>query len=546
MSDLVYVSGHKNPDSDSVCAAISYSYLLNKTGKYHAVPVRLGNVNRETEFILKSFHAQIPMLLKSVKQKVEDLDYDKVTVFSKDLTLKTAWSLMKAKGLKSAPVLDDHGKLLGLLSSTNILEGYMGEWDSDALKKAHTPVENVVDTLEAKALFLSKDLKYVNGTVHIVSMTTDGSRDYIKENDIAILGGDRKHAIRYLADTHVGMIILTGHFDIDDEDLAYCKDKNVSVISTPYNTFVASQQIVQAIPVEFAMQKGNLTVFTTDDTVESLKEVMSNTRYRSYPVVDMSGNVLGTISRFALIKGEKKKIIQVDHNERGQAVDGIEEAEILQVIDHHRIADFQTVGPVYYRAEPLGCTCTIIKKMFDEQEVEIPPEIAGIMLGAILSDTLIFKSPTCTPFDKKTAYRLAEIAGVDPVEFGMEMFKAGTSLVGKSVEEIFNQDYKSFNIGDCKIGVAQVNTMDIEGFAPYKAEMLAYMEKVCEDNNYDFDVLLLTDVINANSEVFVAGGKPHFVEKAFNVTLDDHEATLPGVISRKKQVVPALTEAING
>ena len=194
MSDLVYVSGHKNPDSDSVCAAISYSYLLNKTGKYHAVPVRLGNVNRETEFILKSFHAQIPMLLKSVKQKVEDLDYDKVTVFSKDLTLKTAWSLMKAKGLKSAPVLDDHGKLLGLLSSTNILEGYMGEWDSDALKKAHTPVENVVDTLEAKALFLSKDLKYVNGTVHIVSMTTDGSRDYIKENDIAILGGDRKHA----------------------------------------------------------------------------------------------------------------------------------------------------------------------------------------------------------------------------------------------------------------------------------------------------------------------------------------------------------------
>ena len=273
---------------------------------------------------------------------------------------------------------------------------------------------------------------------------------------------------------------------------------------------------------------------------------MSNTRYRSYPVVDMSGNVLGTISRFALIKGEKKKIIQVDHNERGQAVDGIEEAEILQVIDHHRIADFQTVGPVYYRAEPLGCTCTIIKKMFDEQEVEIPPEIAGIMLGAILSDTLIFKSPTCTPFDKKTAYRLAEIAGVDPVEFGMEMFKAGTSLVGKSVEEIFNQDYKSFNIGDCKIGVAQVNTMDIEGFAPYKAEMLAYMEKVCEDNNYDFDVLLLTDVINANSEVFVAGGKPHFVEKAFNVTLDDHEATLPGVISRKKQVVPALTEAING
>lgn len=545
MSDIVFVSGHKNPDSDSVCSAISYSYLLNKTGKYHAVPVRLGTVNRETEYILKTFHQKVPQLLKSVKQKVEDLDYDKVTVFSKELTLKTAWSLMNAQGLKSAPVLDDHGKLLGLLSSTNILEGYMGNWDSLSLKKAQTPIENVVDTLEAKVLYLSKDLRKVNGAIHIVSMTTKGSEGYIKPNDVAILGGDRQHAIRYLADIGVGLLILTGAFEIDPADLEYCKERNVSVIATPFNTFVTSQQIIQALPVEYAMQKGGITTFNTDDTVEYLKEVMSNTRFRSYPVVDMNGDVVGTVSRFALIKGERKKIIQVDHNERGQAVDGIEEAEILQVIDHHRIADFQTVGPVYYRAEPLGCTCTIVTEMYDEQGVEIPPEMAGLMLGAILSDTLIFKSPTCTKKDKETAYRLAEIAGVDPVKFGMDMFKAGTSLVGKSVEEIFNQDYKSFNIGDFKIGVAQVNTMDIEGFAPYKTDMLNYMEQVCEENHYDFDVLLLTDVINANSEVFVAGGKPQYVEQAFNVKLVDQEANLPGVISRKKQVVPALTDAIN-
>lgn len=545
MSDIVYVSGHKNPDSDSICAAISYAYLLNKTGQYHAVPVRLGDVNRESEYILKRFNAKSPQLLKSVKQKVEDLDYDKVTVFSKDLTLKTAWSLMKAQNLKSAPVLDDYGKLLGLLSSTNILEGYMGEWDSDTLKKAHTPIENVVDTLQGQVLYLADDLKYINGTIHIVSMTTNGSKDYIKKDDIAILGGDRKHAIRYLADIQVGLIILTGRFDIDQEDLDYCKAKNVSVMTTPFNTFVASQQIVQSLPVEYAMQKGGLTVFTTDDTVEYLKEVMSNTRYRSYPVVDMNNNVVGTISRFALIRGEKKKIIQVDHNERGQAVDGIEEAEILQVIDHHRIADFQTVGPVYYRAEPLGCTCTIITKMYDEQGVDIPPNIAGLMLGAIISDTLLFKSPTCTPVDKNTAYRLAKIAGVDPVDFGMEMFKAGTSLDGKSVEEIYNSDYKTFNIGDCKVGIAQVNTMDIEGFGKYKKDMLDYMNKLCEDGHFDFNVLLLTDVINANSEVFVGGNQPHYVEEAFNVKLDDREANLPGIISRKKQVVPAITEAIN-
>jgi manganese-dependent inorganic pyrophosphatase len=544
MSDLVYVSGHKNPDTDSVCAAISYSYLLNKTKKYNAVPVRLGEISRETEYILKRFNKDIPMLLKSVKQKVEDLDYDKVTVFSKELTLKTAWSLMKATNLKSAPVMDDQGKLLGLLSSTNIIQGYMDDWDSDILKKAHTPIENVVDTLAAKALYLNENLRRIQGTVHIVSMTTNGAMNYIEENDVAVIGGDRKEMIRHLADTKVGLIILTGQFDIDEEDLSYCRERGVSVISTPYNTFVTSQQIIQSIPVEYVMQKGGLTVFSTDDTVESLREVMSKTRYRSYPVVDLNGKVVGTISRYALINGDRKKIIQVDHNERGQAVDGIEEAEILEVIDHHRIADFQTVGPVYYRAEPLGCTCTIITKMFDEEGVDIPADIAGLMLGAIISDSLLFRSPTCTPYDKKTAYRLAKIAGVDPVEFGMDMFKAGTSLVGKSVEEIFNQDYKKFNIGDAKVGVAQVNTMDIEGFASYKKDMLAYMEKVCEENEFDFAMLLLTDVINATSEVFVAGDKPEYVEKAFNCHLVDSQANLPGIVSRKKQVVPAITNAI--
>ncbi len=544
MKDIVYVSGHKNPDSDSVCAAISYSYLLNKTKSYEAVPVRLGDVNRETEFILKKFHQEIPVLLKTVKQKVEDLDYDKVTVFSKELTLKTAWSLMKQQNLKSAPILDDHGKLLGLLSSTNILEGYMDNWDSEILQKAHTPIENVIDTLSANILYLNKELTTIKGTVHVIAMEESGATNYIQENDVAIIGGDRKDMIEFLLKTNVGLIILTGAFTLNEEIVNECKEAGVSVISTPYNTFVTSQQIIQSVPVEYVMQKGGLTVFSTDDTVEYLKEIMSETRYRSYPVVDLSNNVVGTISRYQLLAGDRKKIIQVDHNERGQAVDGIEEAEILGVVDHHRIADFQTVGPLNFRAEPLGCTCTIINKIFEEEDVEIPADIAGIMLGAILSDTLIFKSPTCTNVDKKTAYKLAAIAGVDPEKFGMEMFKAGTSLTGKSVEEIFNQDYKKFNIGESKVGIAQVNTMDIDGFAPYKSDMLDYMNQVVEENDFDVAVLLLTDVINANSEVFTAGPNESIVETAFNCELVEHQATLPGIISRKKQVVPSITNAI--
>ena len=544
--DLVYVSGHKNPDTDSICAAISYSYLLNATHKYgQAVPVRLGEVSRETEYVLKRFNAHTPQLLKSVKQKVEDLDYDQVTLFSKELTLRTAWSLMCQMNLKSAPVLDDHSHLLGLLSSTNIIEGYMEDWDKDILKNAHTPIENVVDTLDAKIVYLNPKLRSIKGSLHITGMNSQEVIDHVNEHDVIITGGDRTEGIREMLKKKVDLIILTNSLHLEESVLEECKNAGVSVVTTAFTTFKTSQQIIQAVPVEYVMQKGDLTCFSTDDTVDYLKEVMSETRYHSYPVIDLNDQVVGTISRFQVITGDHKKMILVDHNERGQAVEGIEEAEILEVVDHHRVADFQTVGPLQFRAEPLGCTCTIIAKMYKEQGVEIPKNVAGLMLAAIISDTLLFRSPTCTKIDKEIALELASIAGVDAEEFGLAMFKAGTSLVGKTIEEIYNQDYKAFNIGDAKVGIAQVNTMDIDGFAPLKAEMLEYMENLCVENGFDTAVLLLTDVINATSEVFVAGSHPEYVENAFIVQLVEHEANLPGVISRKKQVVPAITRAIN-
>ena len=276
-----------------------------------------------------------------------------------------------------------------------------------------------------------------------------------------------------------------------------------------------------------------------------MKEVMSETRYRGYPVIDLNNRCVGSISRFALLKGLRKKVILVDHNERGQSIPGIEEADILEIVDHHRVADIQTVGPLLFRGEPLGSTATIVTRMFEEQDVEMPSHIAGLLLGAVVSDTLLFKSPTCTPVDTKIAKKLAEIAGVNIQEFAMEMFKAGTSLVGKTVDEIFNQDFKKFSFDNLQVGVAQVNSMDIEGFLPYKKDMLDYMNKFAEDNNLEFTLLLLTDIINANSEIFVGGPRPELVEKAFNVQLTDRQGTLEGVISRKKQVVPAITAVMS-
>ena len=545
MSDLVYVSGHRNPDTDSICSAIAYSYLLNATNKYNAVPVRLGEINRETEYVLKRFGVEHPVLLKTVKQKVEDLNYDKVTVFSKDLTLKTAWFLLKQQNLKSAPILDEHGQLLGLLSTSNIIEGYMDQWDSEVLKKAKTPVENVIDTLEANVIYLNESLKVVEGDIHIAAMSGSEAKKRIHENDVVIVGGDRSDDLEELISVKPSLIVLTGSLTADENVVKKCEEQGISIISTPFNTYQTSQQIVQAIPVEYVMIKGDIKTFSTDDTLDYMKEVMSETRYRGYPVIDLNNRCVGSISRFALLKGLRKKVILVDHNERGQSIPGIEEADILEIVDHHRVADIQTVGPLLFRGAPLGSTATIVTKIFDELDVEMPSHIAGLLLGAVVSDTLLFKSPTCTPVDTKIAKKLAEIAGVDIQKFAMEMFKAGTSLVGKTVDEIFNQDFKKFNFDNLQVGVAQVNSMDIEGFLPYKKDMLDYMNKFAEDNNLEFTLLLLTDIINANSEIFVGGPRPELVEKAFNVQLTECQGTLAGVISRKKQVVPAITAVMS-
>ena len=545
MSDLVYVSGHRNPDTDSICSEIAYSYLLNATNKYNAVPVRLGEINRETEYVLKRFGVEHPVLLKTVKQKVEDLNYDKVTVFSKDLTLKTAWFLLKQQNLKSAPILDEHGQLLGLLSTSNIIEGYMDQWDSEVLKKARTPVENVIDTLEANVIYLNESLKVVEGDIHIAAMSGSEAKKRIHENDVVIVGGDRSDDLEELISVKPSLIVLTGSLTADENVVKKCEEQGISIISTPFNTYQTSQQIVQAIPVEYVMIKGDIKTFSTDDTLDYMKEVMSETRYRGYPVIDLNNRCVGSISRFALLKGLRKKVILVDHNERGQSIPGIEEADILEIVDHHRVADIQTVGPLLFRGEPLGSTATIVTKIFDELDVEMPSHIAGLLLGAVVSDTLLFKSPTCTPVDTKIAKKLAEIAGVDIQEFAMEMFKAGTSLVGKTVDEIFNQDFKKFSFDNLQVGVAQVNSMDIEGFLPYKKDMLDYMNKFAEDNNLEFTLLLLTDIINANSEIFVGGPRPELVEKAFNVQLTECQGTLAGVISRKKQVVPAITAVMS-
>lgn len=545
MKNTVYVSGHQNPDTDSIISAIAYSYLLNAQNKYDAVPVRLGNISRETQYVLDRFGLESPIVLKTVKQKVEDLNYDKVTMFNKELTLKTAWSLMKQNNLKSAPVLDDNSQLIGILSTSQIIAGYMDEWDNTILSKSQTSIENIADTLDAKILHLNKNVKTFDGRVHVAAMMNENAQKRIEKGDIVIVGGDRLDTISMCKNLEVSLIIFTGDMEATPELIKEIEQENITTIVTPHNTFETTQLIMQAVPVEFVMQKNNVVTFSTDDTVDDMREVMTDTRYRSYPVLDLSGHVVGSISRYQLLTGMRKKVIQVDHNERAQSIPGIEEAEILEIIDHHRVADIQTIGPVYFRCEPLGSTATIVTKAYLEGGIEIPKNIAGALLCAIISDTLLFKSPTCTPTDTKIAKYLAKHAEVDLVELGKEMFKAGTSLTGRTLDQIFYQDFKKFSMAGYNIGIAQVNTMDIDGFKQeYRDEMLGYMKSQAEEKHLDAVLLLLTDVINACSQLYVVGDKQEAAGRAFNVKIENNEAFLPGIISRKKQVVPSLTEAL--
>lgn len=543
MKDVIYVTGHKNPDSDSICAAYAYAEFKNKIGDTEAVACRLGNVNQETQFILDYFNAEAPKFLNTVKLKVEDLQFDKISPISADISLKTAWTIMRDKNIKTLPVADENEHLLGVLAVANLTSCYMDIWDNRILAKSNTSLDNIVDTLSAKVAYMNENTKCFPGKIAVTAMEADTITEHIEAGDIAIVG-DREEAQAALINLNVSLMIVTGGYAPSENIINLAKEHGVTVIVTQHDSFTASRLIVQSIPVGYVMVKENIVSFRADDLVDDIKGIMAETRFRSYPVLDENGRVLGTVSRYHLISNHKKKVIQVDHNERGQSVDGLEDAEILEIIDHHRVADIQTNNPIYFRNEPVGSTSTIVAKCFFESGIRPSRKAAGLLCGAIISDTLLFRSPTCTPQDKYICKKLAEIAGINIEEFAKEMFKAGTSLKGKTVEQIFNTDFKPFTIEGTKVGISQVNTMDIDGFMPLKEEMLNYMDQKAKEAGLEMVMLLLTDILNEGSEILVTGAKPEIVEKAFKVTLKDKGAFLPGVLSRKKQVVPPITNAI--
>ena len=544
MKDTVYITGHKNPDSDSICAALAYAEYKSGNSNVSAIPMRLGDINLETKFILDYFGMEAPSLVETLRLSVEDLNFDRVSPVSPDISLRMALNIMKKSNVNSLPVVNDEDKLSGVVTVSDIIQNYIDVWDNTILGKSETSIDNIIDTLSAVPITMSHDARAFSGKISIFAMDLQSIKDNDYVNDI-IICGNRRDMQEFAINSNISLMIITGNGKIDEDLVKTAEDKEITIISTPYDTFMTSRLITQSIPIKYTMTTENLIKFSLDDLVDDVKIQMSQTRFRGYPVVDDNDKVVGLLSRYHLISSLKKKVILVDHNERSQSVDGLEESEILEIIDHHRVADVFTGNPVYFRNEPVGSTSTIIANIFFENGRRPSKKIAGILAAAIISDTLLLKSPTSTNIDKIMLDRLARIADLDVEKFASEMFKAGTSLTGRSPHELLNQDLKTFTIKDERIGISQVYTMDAESLNYMREDLLTLMESKAHEYGYSIYILMLTDIFNEASEMVVVGEHRNMVAQAFGKTLTNNSFYAPGVLSRKKQVVPPVTNMLS-
>lgn len=541
----IIVIGHKNPDTDSICSAICYADLKSKITNETYVAKRAGHLNEETQYVLKKYNIPVPEYIKDVRPQVSDIDIRRTKGVSKDISVKDAWTKMKELNVVTLPITYKK-RLIGLITIGDIAKSYFEVYDSTILSTAKTRFQNIVDTLNGKVITGDINEVFTKGKVVIAAANPDMMENYIEEGDIVILG-NRYEAQLCAIEMEAKCIIVCEGAGISKTITKVANERDCIIISTSYDTYTVARLINQSMPIEFLMRKkeDGVISFNTDDFIEDIQGIMAKKRHRDFPIEDNKNNYIGMISRRNLLSAGKKQIILVDHNERGQAISGVETAQILEIIDHHRIGSIETVTPVFFRNQPLGCTATIICQMYHENNIAIPEKIAYLLCSAIISDTLIFKSPTCTEEDIKACHELADIAGINIVEHGMEMFNAGSNLSSKTAKEIIMQDYKKFSVNDVTIGVGQINTMSQTEIDNIRGRIENYIDRVVNDGNVDMVFLLMTNIMTESSEVVFAGKSAGSVlANAFNVTVNGKTAILEKIVSRKKQFFPAIMETL--
>ncbi len=543
--EKIFVIGHKNPDTDSICSAIAYCDIKNRTtqdSKY--IAKRAGQINEETEYVLNRFGVQPPGYLSNIGTQVKDMDIRLSPEANKSMSLKNAWDLMQENSIVSLPIREKDGTLEGLITIGDIAKTYMDTTDSYLLSRARTQYQRIAETIGGKVIEGNGHGYFIQGKIMVATANPDKMKEYVEENDMIIMGNREEDHLQAI-EQNVSCIIVGLGIEVTEKVLKLAHEKDIIIISSPYDTFTISRLINQSIPVKYIMKTESLVTFNTEDFTDDIQDVMIKHRHRAFPVIDKKGKCIGTISRRNFLDMHRKKVVLVDHNEKDQAVDNIDKAEIMEIIDHHKLGTLQTMQPISFRNQPVGCTGTIMYQMYGEQKLEIPPKIAGLLCAAIISDTLMFRSPTCTLQDKMAAGALALIADISIEKFAREMFKAGSNLKDKSPEEIFYQDYKKFIAeGDVCFGVGQISSMDADELKEIKERLLPFMVSECGRHGVSRVYFMLTNIMEQSTELLFYGeGSEEMAVNAFKMQPENGTIYLKGVVSRKKQLIPPLMEA---
>ena len=540
----VVVIGHRNPDTDSICSAIAYAELKNRTSTLVCEPRRAGKMNQETEFVLKKFGVTPPRMCTDVNPKIRDVDYREMPGIPGSTSLRRAWKIMRDQQIDTLSITSADNELEGIITVKDLATANMDVFDTAVLPKSRTSYKNILETLNGTMVVGNADAVCTTGHIKIGTATPEMLESSVEKGDIVILS-NRYESQLCAIEKEASLLIICNGAKVGRTIQRIADETGVAIMTTPVDTYAAGKLISQCAPISYYMTRDNILKFTLVTPVADVLRVMAKVRHRYFPILDEEGKYCGMVSRRNVIALRKRRIILVDHNEATQAVEGFDQAEILEIIDHHRIGSLETSGPVYFRNQPVGCTATIITQMYDENGVDIPPQIAGLLLAAILSDTLAFRSPTCTPVDENAAKRLAKIAGVDIEEFSTEMFEAGEKLDGKTPEEVFLQDFKVFMCGDIRFGVAQGSYMTRKNLQAAQALLQPYLEEARNKQNVEDLYMLLTDVPKEESVVICTG---RYAAEVLSNGFESRPAadgswTLPGVVSRKKQFIPAMMSA---
>ena len=533
--EQVFVTGHRNPDTDSIVSAMSYAALQNALGERGYTAARLGHLNDESKRILDRFGFEPPLYVKDMRTQVLDLDYDTPPALNGALTVGRGWDILRNdSAITAIPVTNEDGTLYGMLSSGDIAAYDMQTIEDPVVRDV--PLFNLLSVLEGRVLNeAGAGVDTISGEV-ILGLPRGAEQQLFDHENYVAVCGDQPKVIRWALESNIRALILC-EAELSPELRAL--ETKTCIISTPFSAYRAARLIFQSIPIARICQTSELVTFRLTDWLDDVKEAVSKTRYRCYPILDDENKVVGTLSRYHLIKPRRKKVVLVDHNEAAQSVPGLDQVEILGIIDHHRLADIQSANPIFFRNEIIGSTTTIVAEMYQEKGLMPSKKMAGLMCAAILSDTVIFKSPTATPRDRAIAERLARIAGLDLEELGRFIF-ASSLGEGKTAADLLYTDFKDFHIAGHYLGVGQITCVDSVSILSRKDEFLAEMERARSEKGYSIMILMLTDVLLEGTQI-VFLGDPDDIAQAFNVEPRDNTLFLPGVMSRKKQVIPMLS-----